>query len=367
MNFIEEQEMNDRRNTKTDVFFWLLFLGVLAIVSLSGCQTGKYPRLRVGEFFGSPVKMRFPDPNHLGRHHYDDPEGERIGMVYTCGGGFIDIGHLREAADRTAYLASVTNRNLLLDQTVFRFQVIEPSRYWVTISYPENWDDLSTEERSKIAGEVSILLGQYFARTSLIWHEILTWYGFSSTGLFSENISAFSWEDPYSDLLGTCLAVWALRDDGQTYDDAMTELIDRTLRELDVQPSEVAQQAAQQIKGRWFSGGYYFFVDMKIRNYDVGLDDGRITPRLVPGICPDAEPQPCLAPSLDILTEYGFKMELEIEPRVMEKTPIYHDLQLKNPDDRIRPADHFPEIMRCIKRHANTSGENEKESFSIRR
>ena len=348
--------MNDSRNIKTDVFFWPLFIGVLAIISLSGCQTGKYPRLRVGAFFGSPIGMPFPDPNLLGCHDYAVSAGEKNGMVYTCRGGFIDIGHLREAADRTAYLASVTNRNLMLDQTVFTFQVIEPSRYWVTISYPENWDDLSLEERSEIAGEVSILLGQYFARTSLIWHEILTWYGFSSSWIFSENISAFSWEDPYSDLLGTCLAVWALRENGQTYDEAMTKLIDQTLLELDVQPPAVARQAAKQIEGQWFSGGYYFFVDMKIRNYDVGLDDWQITPWLVPGICPDAEPQPCLAPSLDFLTEYGFKMELEIESRVLEKARIYHSLQLKNPNERIRPMVHFPEIMKQIKSYANTSG-----------
>lgn len=348
--------MNDNRNTKTDVFFRHLFIGMLAAISLGGCQAGEYPRLRIGAFFGSPMGMQFPDPNYLGRHDYADSAGEKNGMVYTCRGGFIDVGHLREAADRTAYLASVTHRKLMLGQTVFTFRVIEPSRYWVTISYPENWDDLCLEERSEIAGEVSILLGQYFARTSLIWHEILTWYGFSSLGVFSENISAFSWEDPYSDLLGTCLAVWALRADGQTYDEAMTKLIDQTLRELDVRPSEVARQAAEQIKGKWYSGRFYFFVDMKSRNYDVGLDDWEVTPWLVPGICPDAEPQPCLAPSLDFLTEYGFEMELEIESREMEKARIYHDLKLKNPNDRIRPAVHFPEIMKRIKSHAATSG-----------
>lgn len=298
-----------RKNIQQFVMSCSSAVVILVIVTLlGGCRTGPRPRLRIGAFFGSPIGMDFPDPNNLGHHQYSNKMGERNGMVYTCRGGFIDIGHVRESADRTAYLAGVTYRNLMLHKPAFTFRVIEPSRYWVSISYPEDWQDLTIEERSEIAGQASILMGQYFARTSLIWHEILTWYGFSSTGIFPENISAFSCEDTYSDLLGTCLAVWALRDDSQTYDEAMTQLIDRSLRELDVQPPAVARRAVKEIEGQWYTGGYYFFVDMKTRNYDVGLSDAAVTPLLVPEICPGAEPQLCLAPSLDYISEYGFKI-----------------------------------------------------------
>jgi hypothetical protein len=224
----------------------------------------------------------------------------------------------------------------------------------VRISYPENWDEVSIEERKVIVRQVSILLGQYFARNSLIWHEILTWYGFASAGIFSENISAFSPEDPYSDLTGTCLAVRALQDTEQGYDDAMTRLIDQTLRELEVQMPEVARYAAKQIEGKWYSGGYYFFVNMKKHSFDVGLTSGHITPWLVPGICPDAQPQPCPVPTLDFLSEYGFGMELEIQSHEMEKYRIYHDLHLKDLRDRIRPAEHFPLLLEHIKKHTQT-------------
>ncbi|MBL7214538.1 MAG: DUF4056 domain-containing protein [Phycisphaerae bacterium] len=331
-------------------FTIITFVAIL----LSGCQRNPKPRLRMGAFFGSPTGMAFPDPNYLGHHHYANPVGEKLGMVYTCRGGFIDIGHVREAADRTAYLSAVTFRNLMLNRPTFSFRVIEPSRYWVSLSYPEDWDELSIEDRKAISHEVSVLLGQYFARISLVWHEILTWYGFSSTWVFSENISAFSYEDTYSDLLGTCFAVQALCDVQQTYDNAMTGLIDESLRDLGVQPAAVARRAAKQIEGEWYSGGYYFFVNMKKRNFDVGLTDGQVTPWLVPGICPDAQAQSYPVPNLEFLAQYGFKMELEIESRELEKSKIYHDLQLKDRSNRIRPAVHFPEILERIKNHTKT-------------
>ncbi|MCK5175908.1 MAG: DUF4056 domain-containing protein, partial [Planctomycetes bacterium] len=207
---------------------------LVALAMMGGCSFGPGPRQRVGEFFGSPVGMTFLEPEDLGRHRYSAGFGEKNGMVYTCRGGFIDIGHVREAADRTAYLAGVSYEKLMAKEEVFSFRVIEPSRYWVKISYPENWDGMSEGQRFAIADEVSICLGQYFAHTSLIWHEILTWYGFSSVGIFPENISSFSWEDSYSDLLGTHLAVEALAGNGGRFDEVMTRLIDERLDAIEV-------------------------------------------------------------------------------------------------------------------------------------
>lgn len=321
----------------------------LSIVPLFfGCGASSQPRFRIGTFFGSPTGLEFADPQKLGKHQFSNGLGEKNGIVYTCKAGFIDIGHLREAADRTAYLAAVTYRNLMFNRDEFSFRVIEPSRYWVKISYPKNWDSLPIEEKEKIAKEASICLGQHFAHTSLIWHEILTWYGFSSVGIFPENISSFSWEDSYSDLLGTQLAAQALFENKQRFDDAMTKLIDEKLEDLDVQPAKVTRQAVKKIKGKWFTGGFYFLVKMKKRNFDVGLDDGFITPCLVPGICPDTEPQLCQAPNLERFYRHGFKMQLEIDPRTMEKSKIYAAIDLDKSAARIRPQVHFPKILQKI-------------------
>ena len=71
---------------------------------------------------------------------------------------------------------------------------------------------------------------------------------------------------------------------------------------------------------------------MKKRNFDIGLD-GYVTPTLVPGICRD-EPVTYPVPNLDILEEYGFSMEYEIKPNVLEQGDIFRAAGEK----RIYPA-----------------------------
>jgi hypothetical protein len=232
--------------------------------------------------------------------------------------------------------------------TRFSYRIIEPARYQVNVVYPEDWVSLPLSEKKRIASEVSILFGQYGAHASLIWHEMLTWYGFASSGIFSENISSFSWEDPYSDLLGTCLAVEALRHTQYPYNEAMTYLIDSTLLKLDVQPAYIAREAAQKIAGKWYTGGYYFFVEMKKRNFDVGLDDGMATPWLVPGMCHGAEPHPCPAPTPELISKYGFQLELELHPVEFQKGKLFKALGGHKSGGVIHPVTDFPKILEQI-------------------
>jgi hypothetical protein len=325
-----------------------------AVILASGCHSNDEPRLRFGAFFGSPIGMNFAQVEHLGTHHYEFTLNEKNGMLYTCKGGFIDIAHVREAADRTAYLQNITYQNLVQGNKTFTFHVIEPSQYWVTLSYPEDWNDYTEKEKRMIAREISIDLGQYLAHTSLIWHEIITWYGFATSGIFPDTISAFSPEDTYSDILGTWLATQALRDKRVTYDEAMTKLLYQTLEELEVQPAHVAHEAAKQIKGQWYKGGFYFFVDMKRRNLDVGFDDDMITPWLVPGICPDAEPRSWPAPHPETIRKYGFYFSVEIEPKIMEKEKIYNSIGLAK-ESRLKPKIDFPHIIDMIGKQENDS------------
>ncbi|MHC4292234.1 MAG: hypothetical protein ACYSTR_08490, partial [Planctomycetota bacterium] len=128
----------------------------------------------------------------------------------------------------------------------------------------------------------------------------------------------------------------------------MTRLINETLEQLDVQPAAVAKQAAKEVKGKWYEGGGYFFVKMKKRNFDVGFDDGYVTPWVLPDICPEMTTQNCPVPNPNsILTKYGFRMRLEIEMMGLQKGQVYKALKLKN-SERVRPAIHFPEIVNVI-------------------
>jgi len=276
----------------------------------------------------------FIGPGRLGMHSYQGGGTEKNGIMYTCKAGHIDIAHLRKAADWTAYLADKTYKELKQGDTTFSFKLYEPSRYFVRLEYPANWDDLEELEKDQIARDVSIKLGQYCAFTALTWHEILTWFGYSSLPWYPEFPSAFSWEDTFSNLLGTRLAVEALLSTRHSYDEALTLALDRELERLGVQSK-----------------------DIKKRNLDTGLDDGFVTPWIVPLLpeCEGVEPQAYPVPNLRLLEMHGFSVKLEIEPREhlqkgVIRRIVYPDREQRR--KRIEPAVHFPIIMEYIRQDA---------------
>jgi hypothetical protein len=303
------------------------------------------------------VGTRFLDPADLGPHAYRFNFWEKNGIVYTCKAGHVDIAHLRIGADWTAYLAAKTFECLMQDDTGFSFRLsVEPSRYFVRIMYPANWQDQPQEDKERIARDVSIKLGQYLAFSATTWHEILTWFGYRCIGVIPEFPSAFSWEDSFSNLLGTRLAASILQDPEADFDKEMTLAIDRELERLGAQSRHTARWAAEKMRGQWFSGQLLFLVDTKRRNLDIGLDDGRVSPTIVPDLseCKGAEVQSYPVPDLDFLSEYGFSVRLEIEPREWEKNKIlraaYPDGQ--NAGRRLEPAIHFARLMYHIQQDA---------------
>lgn len=316
----------------------------------------KAPRIRMSCYATSTVGTTYADPLRLGNHSYKSGKGEENGIIYTCRGGHIDIAHLRKGADWTAYLAERTLQQLRAEKTKFSFKLYEPSRYSVEVEYPEHWSSLPEEQKRKIAREVSIGLGQYFSFVACTWHEIVTWFGYRPFVLYPEFASSFSWEDNYSNLLGTHIAAEALRDTENEYDHAVTQGLIRVLEELEALPKETAVEAAEKMRGKWFSGDFLFLISLKGRNLDIGLDDGYITPWLVPGLdrCPAAVPKDSAVPTLHFLRDYGFSVKLEIEPKEVEKNKILRAAypNTRKRPKRIEPAVHFRPIMEYIERDA---------------
>lgn len=317
----------------------------------------KPPRPELGAYPSPTLKTTFLAREDLGKHGYKSSRSEKSGIIYTCKAGHIDIYHLREAADWTAYLADKTFEHLEKNETEFSFKLKEGSLCFVKLIEPENWKDLPQNDKERIARDISLKIGQYLAYTAGTWHEILTWFGYKSRGFYTEFPSAFSWEDNFSNLLGSYIAVLALQDTEHTFDEAMTLAIDQELQNLDVQSKRIARYASEKVKGLWYSGNFLFFVKMKKRHFDIGLDDGFVTPVIVPGMCEceGAQAQPYPVPTIDSLSEYGFSMEVELEPRVWETNKILSivyqdDKERKN---RIEPDKDFASIMAYIKEDAS--------------
>jgi hypothetical protein len=319
-------------------------------------QFNHEPHARRGTLPSPTTWTNFLDPGHLGLHCYKPNLPEENGIVYTCKAGHIDIYHVREAADWTAFLAAITFKHLNNGDAEFSFRLKEGSICFVRLTYPQVWENLSPQDREYIAYNMSIELGQYFAYTAGTWHEILTWYGYKSRGIYSEFSSAFSWEDNFSNLLGSYIGVFGLRDTRHGYDEAVTLAMNNELEKLDIQSSEIARRASESMEGLWFSSGLLGHVDMKKRNFDIGINNGFVTPWIVPGICEcqGAQVQPYQVPTLDCLSKYGFSMKFEIEPKEWEKGRI---LSIIYPDKETRgkciePAKDFAAIMSHIMQEA---------------
>jgi len=291
----------------------------------------------------------------LGQHGYSSAGSEKNGIVYTSGGGFIDIAHVRGGIDRTAFVAAKILDSFQKDETEFSFRLAEPTTYFVQLVPPGCWEDLSLQERDDITRDISIRLAQYFSHTACIWHEILTWFGYKSVGFYPEFHSSFSCEDTFSDLLGSSIGVLALRDTEHAFGEGATLALDRELKKLGIQSRNTAMSATKTVKGRWFSGGL-LFVDTKRRNFDIGLNDGFITPWIVPGLSMGGavKVQSYPIPDPDFLCEHGFSMRFEIEPREWEKGKILKIVypEAKERRKRLEPIIHFSPIMDYIKKDA---------------
>ncbi|MBN2315355.1 MAG: DUF4056 domain-containing protein [Sedimentisphaerales bacterium] len=313
------------------------------------------PRMRVGYVPRPKLGTKFLGRQDLGHHGYRPNLSERNGLVYTCKAGHIDIAHARKAADWTAFLAAKTYHNLIENETDFSFELYEPSRYFVQLTYPDNWNDISKEARDRIAHRIAIDLGQYLAFTGLTWHEIITWFGYKSKGLVSERPSAFTWEDTFSNLFGTHVAGLALEDTKHPYNEAVTRILDKELQRLEVQPGHTSKSAAQSVRGSWYSMKL-FLTEMKKRNFDLGLDDGFVTPTLIPSVCAceGAQAQLLPIPNLESLSDHGFSVTLKIEPKIWEQDIILDIIKRDRTrrSNRIEPAIHFAPIIDYIRTEA---------------
>ena len=330
--------------------FWVclrvVIVGSSVMIAAGGCGLGGGPRPRNG-YSPTTGGVPFPDPERLGNHSYGPGFGEASGIVYTKRGGSIDIDHVRGAADIARHAYDLSRSALLKGKK--KFSMSPPFEYYsnnVEFKYPENWGTLSVKEKTPIATEVSLQVGHTVGYNSTLYHEMLTWFG-TRFLLIPEFYSAFSWDDIYSNLVGATLAMEAVQDPNLSYNQAMTKLLDEEMKTLGALPRAEAIKVTNSVKGKWFRGGAVFPSVLR-RNVDAGLDDGYVSPALIPGVS-DAEPLDFAAPALDSLEKYGFEMAYTISSAHGADRKMRKIVQTKGP---LEPRKHFAAIMEYIKKEA---------------
>ena len=318
---------------------------------LNGCFGS--PRMRMGCLPTSTPGGSFLNPERLGPHSYGYGGAlfERDGIVYTCKAGHVDVTHLRWNADYAKYLAGKIEKTVMRDKKGFSFRIVlEQSQHVIRFEYPDSWVEMPEEEKAQAARRIALMVGPYIAYTATTWHEIATFYGTHYVGFEPEANSAFSWEDSFSNLLGTHLAVRAMLDEENSYNKAMAIVLDEEMERLGVRSRKDALEAAEKMRGEWFNGN--FFVETTMKNFDIGLD-GSVTPTLVPEAkgC-ETKPVRYQVFTTDILDEYGIKMTYQIKPNIFEAGKIYKAIGNKD----VYPARDYPLIMEDIKRRAIEKG-----------
>ncbi|MDD5458198.1 MAG: DUF4056 domain-containing protein [Phycisphaerae bacterium] len=289
---------------------------LLSVMSVTGCGIAGGPRLRPSTHACGDSRGRFHDAESVGQHNYSSFLGEHDGVVYTARGGCIDIGHLRIAADNVYFLNKKVSRHLEKGRTAFTYKLnADPSIYHVSVIYPAGFQSLPESEQQRIINEISPELAQYFTWQMISWHEVITWFGYKVAGVIPQFVSAFSWEDPYSNLVGTRLGAEAISMKGYSFNDAMTYCLDTELERLGSVSADQAYAASKSMEGQWYKDTI-LGVKVLLRSFDLGCDSDKcVTPSLVPGACPGAQPLCYPVPQLTTAQKYGFGIALQIEPR----------------------------------------------------
>ncbi len=238
----------------------------------------------------------------VGKHQYMGNKEENNGIIYTRRGGFIDLGHLRDCADWTAYLYNLIESQQQKGGKLVIDLGSEGGAKTLTLNLPTGFNN-AHDLAGKIAFDLSL------------WHEIATWFGSSYIPLIPERYSSFSPEDMYSNLLGVKLGIRALKSP-LSYDEAMTELINHTLDSLQaVATLEETYAAMQTVENIWWAKKSLPSKNILIlRNMESG---NQLVPWLIPseGVAPSPVVLDAPDPGLSELYELSIKLNLKFPVR----------------------------------------------------
>jgi hypothetical protein len=277
---------------------------------------------------------------------------ERNGLVYTCGGGFIDTAHVRDYADWTLYLAAQVAIALETGTTIdlgeeggARRVVLEPIPREVI------------EEMG--VRKLALVLAQWLAIQMSLYHEIVTGFGWAAVPGFSELASSFSPEDLYSNVIGTKIAAAIVyrRHAGseRQYNANVGAWFRKVLLHLEAVPRDQASEAVSQLDGLWWDSSKRLPDPhlVRRRNFDF---DTQLAPWLVPDAlltpelretCRDREPVVLSNP--DQLDEFRFsdfaRLEIDVPEKWMGDEP-WRDL-----GPRITQED-FPVLIAHLRKRA---------------
>lgn len=324
----------------------IALMGMLFMVGCGGPQT---PPMRMGSLpYPSPFYAT-ADPENLGPHRYGGwslRESGR-GIIYSEHGGFIDLAHIRITADWAWYYYQRIHRALERGDEQLGLAMNKGSRMRLYFEYPEHWDEVADERRPELIHEISLGISKDLVWILGAWHEIATWYGYSRFVIGSERISAFTYDDTFSHLVGMRVVGRAIDGPDVDYNEAMTKSLELEMRKLGALSPEQTRAATERVRGRWWGRG-----GSKRRYVELSLNGEPQRPWLAPD--EPGEPgrlgEAFELPGLGVIDGYDYSdfYRVEIQPRILEAGKIRRAAGMDS-GSAIDPAVHFEPIMADIR------------------
>lgn len=269
----------------------------------------------------------------LGAHHYLGNKSENNGILYTKRGGFIDFGHLRDIIDWTAYLYNLEKKSQH-EGEVFVHLGFEAGVKSIAIKIP------ASEKEENL-----LLVASRIAYDLSIWHEITSWFGASAVPLVSEKFSSFSVEDAYSNLLGSKIAIEAIQSE-LPFEQAVTEIIKRTLRELEaVSTKEETYQAMEAVREIWWTRKRHLPNNKVMIQRQLGVYPV-ISPMLVPGL--ESKTGTPFKISVPEMTQDGIALSEFYTLTIIKNNKIPVKRIFSDRPDRTVTQNDFPRIINYI-------------------
>lgn len=315
-----------------------LFLGLAGCLLLTGCGTGRgyeWGHTPAGTFDDNPFNLAaFGHPAHDGN-----------GIVYTLRAGSIDPDHIYGWARKTKSYYEDLYKCLKSDCGRFSSGIFK-----VGLTYPAGWGQMPAGDKERAARDAALEAAQWLAFNDGLWHEMATWYGHRTFPLISDFESALSWEDLYSDRLGTYVAAEAIAMGGN-FTKNVTVVTKRELEKREVVDTERARRITQTMENKAFREDP---LAKKIlwRSLDIGAGDGVINPAVFEGFS-DKEPITLPAPTLEGLKKLG----IEAKIAVLGSAPKYGTIKRHaGVEGEFEPAVDNEKILAVIKADAIKRG-----------
>lgn len=267
------------------------------------------------------------------------------GILYTLRCGTIDPDHIYGWARKTKSYYDALYKCLNND-----CGKLSKGYFIISLEYPDSWRNMPLGDKKQTSHKIALEAAQFLSFNDGLWHELATWYGHRTFPLISDFESALSWEDLYSDRLGTTIAAEAI-DMGGDFAKNVSVVIKRELAKRELVDTARARNITRTMENIAYKEDP---MAKKIvwRSLDIGTGDGQIDPVVFPGFTD----KPAIflpAPRLDLLDMYQINAKIVVS----KSSPKYSIIKSKaNISGDLEPVIHNERILSVVKEDALKRG-----------